>query len=226
MAAQTLGGDDRQDVTFEARRLSVGGGGNTTHYDDEFSELSHERDLRRLLPPASCKPGCRSSRARLRHRSPLRRSAFARGLREGMSISCDQCPTDERSSLAGSDAHPNGCRLVAEFIGLPVGESFLNPPPASHKLNACRLWSRPSRVLRRRRRPNSPAHMMIVLVEQSAGLEILEQSDGGFVGSRADLRQSSSQFTVVVPNLSLAPGRSARTERRPRPVCGPSTAGS
>ena len=56
------------------------------------------------------------------------------------------------------DAHSLLYGLVAKLIGGPVNVAGLKAAPAFSRLNACRLWSRPSDPSVIGKRPNSPVH--------------------------------------------------------------------
>ena len=61
------------------------------------------------------------------------------------------------------NAHPVDRGFVPESPLSPWTNPLLNPPPANQRLNALRLWSRPSEFWVVGRRPNSPAHITSVL---------------------------------------------------------------
>ena len=77
----------------------------------------------------------------------------------------------------------------------------LTPPPASQKVKACGLWSRPgfSAFWAIGRRPNSPPQMTRVSSSSPRWLEIGEQTGERLVGLAGKLLVVSLDIVVSVP---------------------------
>ena len=91
------------------------------------------------------------------------------------------------------------------------------PPPASQMVKPNGLWSRPSVPWANGVRPNSPAQTTSVVVEQAAGLQVLEQAGDRLIDGAGVVLVALLQVRVLVPAVvRRRSGRVSSTNRTPR----------
>ena len=102
-----------------------------------------------------------------------RRSAGSRGRRSGRSASCGRGRAGAGSWRAGRGGGPCSRRRSSRSRRSRRSEMpAFTPPPASHIVKPCGLWSRPSLPWAAGVRPNSPPQRTSVSFEQAAALQV------------------------------------------------------